>query len=94
MQKQRKWLEVPPKVDLNNLNLIIGRISRLNVKPSCMSIALALETDSTRVVSFLVRAGSGVYIDGEKLSAGYHGLSHHGNNPDKIAEFNRSEKSM
>ena len=27
-------------------------------------------------------------IDGRKLSAGYHGLSHHGNDPIKIAEYN------
>ena len=38
-------------------------------------IALALETDSTRVISFLVPGQGQVFtIDGEKLSAGYHGF--------------------
>ena len=52
-------------------------------------MALALTTDSTRVVTFLVPGWSQVFdIDGRKLSAGYHGLSHHGNDPEKIAEYN------
>lgn len=53
-------------------------------------MALALQTDSTRVISLLVPGQGQVFsINGEKLSAGYHGLSHHGNDPAKIAEFNK-----
>ena len=53
-------------------------------------MALALQTDMTRRISFLLPGQGQVFsIDGQKLSAGYHGLSHHGNDPDKIAEFNR-----
>jgi len=53
-------------------------------------MTLALETDSTRVISFLVPGAGQVFsIDGKLLSAGYHGLSHHGNDPDKVAEYNK-----
>ena len=97
VQKQRKWLEVPtPKVDFKQpeFDPVAPDLSLECEAIMYELIALALETDSTRVVSFLVPGQGQVFtIDGEKLSAGYHGLSHHGNNPDKIAEFNQ-EKSM
>ena len=52
-------------------------------------MALALSTDSTRVMTFLVPGWSQVFeIGGRRLSAGYHGLSHHGNDPKKIADYN------
>jgi len=48
-------------------------------------MALALSTDSTRVMTFLVPGWSQVFeIGGRRLSAGYHGLSHHGNDPKKL----------
>lgn len=51
-------------------------------------MALALETDSTRVMTlFLGGEGQVFTIDGETLKTGYHGLSHHGNDPEKIAEL-------
>lgn len=92
LRKQRAWLDKPtPKVDY--------RLPQFDpVSPAlaleCESImydlmALALTTDSTRVITFMVPGWSQVFeIDGEKLSAGYHGLSHHGNDPTKIAEYN------
>ncbi len=52
-------------------------------------LALALTTDSTRVATFLVPGWSQVFtIGGRKLCAGYHGLSHHGNDPARIADYN------
>ena len=93
LRKQRDWLNVPtPKVDfeLPAFDPIAPDLSL-----ECESImydlmALALETDSTRVISFIVPGQGQVFtLNGEKLSAGYHGLSHHGNDPAKIAEFNR-----
>lgn len=51
-------------------------------------MALALETDSTRVMSlYLGGLGQVFTINGETLQAGYHALSHHGNDPDKIREL-------
>lgn len=93
VQKQRAWLDKPsPTTDykLPEFDPIAADLSL-----ECESImydlmALALETDSTRVISFLAPGAGQVFtIGGEKLSAGYHGLSHHGNDPDKIADFNR-----
>ena len=52
-------------------------------------MALALTTDSTRVLTFLIPGWSQVFtINDRKLSAGYHGLSHHGNEEAKIADYN------
>ena len=93
IQKQRLWLKRPtPKVkfELPDFDPIAP-----NLTLECESImydliALALETDSTRVVSFTLPGSGQVFtIDGERLDTGYHGFSHHGNDPDKIAGFNR-----
>lgn len=51
-------------------------------------MALALETDSSRVMTlFLGGEGQVFTIDGETLKSGYHMLSHHGNDPEKIAQL-------
>lgn len=93
LQKQRQWLDKPsPKIDypLPEFDPMAPDLSL-----ECESImydlmTLALETDSTRVISFLVPGAGQVFsIDGKLLSAGYHGLSHHGNDPDKVAEYNK-----
>jgi hypothetical protein len=56
-------------------------------------IALALETDSTRVMSMNVGGLGQVFtLDGRTLRAGYHALSHHGNDPDKIRDLVRVEE--
>lgn len=93
VQKQREWLEVPtPKVDFRvpEYDPVAPDLSLECEAIMYDLMALALETDSTRVISMLVPGQGQVFtIDGEKLSAGYHGLSHHGNDPDKVSEFNR-----
>ncbi len=51
-------------------------------------MVLALETQSTRVMSmFLHGLGQVFSFDGEALGAGYHGLSHHGNDPNMIRDL-------
>ena len=51
-------------------------------------MSLALETDSSRVMTlFLGGEGQVFTIDGETLRSGYHMLSHHGNDPEKISEL-------
>lgn len=55
-------------------------------------MALALETDSSRVLTmFLAGLGQVFTINGETLQAGYHALSHHGNDPDKIRDLVKVE---
>ena len=92
LQKQRLWLDQPvPKVDytLPEFDPVAPALAL-----ECESImydlmALALTTDSSRVLTFLIPGWSQVFtIQGQTLSAGYHGLSHHGNDPAKIAEYN------
>ncbi len=51
-------------------------------------IVLALESQSTRVASlFLDGLGQVFSLDGRALGSGYHGLSHHGNDPNMIRDL-------
>ncbi|MAS93734.1 MAG: hypothetical protein CMO55_11135 [Verrucomicrobiales bacterium] len=55
-------------------------------------MVLALETESTNVLSLFIGGLGQVFtIDGQTLQAGYHALSHHGNDPDAIADLIRVE---
>ena len=55
-------------------------------------IALALETDSTRVITMMLPGLGQVFtINGEMLSAGYHALSHHRNNSNMIKDLIKIE---
>ena len=92
LEKRRIWLDRPsPKVDypLPEFDPVAPDLAL-----ECESImydlmALALTTDSTRVLTFLIPGWSQVFtIGGRKLIAGYHGLSHHGNDPVRIADYN------
>jgi hypothetical protein len=57
-------------------------------------MALALETESTHVMSlFLDGLGQVFAIDGEVLKAGYHALSHHGNDPEMIRDLLAIERA-
>ncbi len=92
LQKQKDWLERPyPKTDY-----VLAPVDPVSPEQAleCERVmydlmALSLTTDSTRVLSFLVPGWSQVFeINGRRLSAGYHGLSHHGKEAAKIAEYN------
>ena len=51
-------------------------------------MTLALQSQSTRVMSlFLDGLGQVFSLDGRKLGSGYHGLSHHGNDPNMIRDL-------
>ena len=51
-------------------------------------MTLAIESESSRVMSlFLDGLGQVFSIDGRALGAGYHGLSHHGNDPAMIRDL-------
>ena len=93
LQKQAEWLDKPsPKVDysLPEFDPVAADLSLECESLMYDLMALALQTDSTRVISFLAPGSGQVFtIDGKRLGAGYHGLSHHGNDPAKIADYNR-----
>ncbi|MEY5027024.1 MAG: hypothetical protein RLZZ244_2552 [Verrucomicrobiota bacterium] len=51
-------------------------------------MAIALQTDSSRVLSLRLPGESQVFsIDGQMLKFSYHSMSHHGNDPDKVGEL-------
>jgi hypothetical protein len=51
-------------------------------------MALAIETDSSRVLSFFIDGLGQVFsFDGRPLRSGYHGLSHHGNDPEMLRDL-------
>ena len=57
-------------------------------------MALAIQTDSTRVITFgLYGLGQVFTIDGQPLSAGYHALSHHGNDPGMMRDLVKLERA-
>lgn len=57
-------------------------------------MVLALDSGSTRVLSlFLDGLGQVFAIDGEILKAGYHALSHHGNDPEMIEDLVAIERA-
>ncbi len=52
---------------------------------------LAFETDSTRMITLMLDSVSSpaIIVDGKSVSDGYHNLSHHGQNPEKMVELER-----
>jgi len=57
-------------------------------------LVLALQSDSTRVATLLLDGLGQVFsLDGRKLGSGYHGLSHHGNDPNMIRDLVSIEKA-
>lgn len=93
LQKQEKWLENPyPTTDypLPPFDPVSPE-QALHCETIMYDLmGLALTTDSTRVMSFMIPGRTQVFeIEGERLSTGYHALSHHGNQPQKIAEYSR-----
>lgn len=55
-------------------------------------MALALQVDATRVATlFIAGLGQVFTLDGQTMRAGYHALSHHGNDPDLIRDLIRVE---
>ncbi len=98
MEKQlhamQEWAGKPkPKVnaqmpqDVQNAADIIGKIDMLfNLMP------LALQTDSTRVVSIFI-SGDNYVLPIPGLTMGHHALSHHGQEPEKIAQLRKVEEA-
>ena len=74
--------------DIADANEVVGR-SRLMFD----LVRLALQTDSTRVVTLSLSTFSVVpHVPGVKNET--HGLTHHGNEPDKIAELRKIEEAQ
>ena len=102
MQVEKTWLYEPkPMVDApefgdeqgldpNRRGLDYRRYQRLMYD----LITLALQTDSTRVISYLARMdnsdGTGAF-KGEGNPYGYHEMTHHGEDPDKLRWWTKAD---
>ncbi len=55
---------------------------------------LAFATDSTRNITLMLDSVSSpaISVDGKSVSDGYHNLSHHGRNPEKLADLDRIDR--
>ena len=57
-------------------------------------MALAIQTESTKVLSLYIHGLGQVFsIGGAPLKTGYHGLTHHGNDPVMIRDLMKIEKN-
>lgn len=80
-------VDEPPPSDNLDRSDIVGRTQTM-----CKLIRLALQTDSTRVVSLFIKGVETTPpIDG--VTESHHGLTHHGRDPGKIAQLKIIEKA-
>ena len=87
-KRPKPQVEYPQPKDIADANEVIAR-SRLMFE----LIRLALETDSTRVVTLTLSTFSVVpHVPGVKNET--HSLTHHGNEPEKIAELRQIEAAQ
>lgn len=102
MQDEKDWLRKPrPTVE----KIVFGKDQGLDPEKSGLEyrryqrlmfdvIALALQTDSTRVISYMARSdgqdGTGAWKEkGNKYN--YHEMTHHGEDPDKLKWFTQAD---
>lgn len=74
-------VSVPKPVDIRNPNDFVGRQRLMNDM-----VRLALATDSSRFIT-LHLGGSGGVVPIEGVEEGYHSLSHHGKDEDKLEQL-------
>lgn len=89
IQAQHKWVLSPkPKVDgLKSVPTNIKELFPLYYN----LIALALSTDSSRVVALQLPVTNNVYSDLEGITEGYHLISHHGKDKNRLAQLQTIE---
>jgi len=89
LQMSREWLDKPkPKSPIK----AIGEAERQHIEEMpllCDLLALALQTDSTRVTTFEVPIS---FRTSELNVGGYHSLSHHSKAADRLGQLQKVEK--
>lgn len=94
LQQSQGWAKRPkPKVDVDQPQDITNRLDAIARQRLMYDmIALALQTDSTRTVTFQLSGMNAVpVVDG--VSSDWHNLSHHGKDPKKIDELKLIEEA-
>ncbi len=87
-QKPKPVVDAEAPTDISSRSDLIGR-----VKLMFRMIPLILETDSSRVVSLMIQ-DHGVVIDLPGINSDQHSLSHHGQDPAKIAQLKQIETGI
>ena len=94
MQKAEEWANRPkpevdakPPQDISDAADIIGRQTLMYDL-----VRLALQTDSTRIITLQLSATNSVPT-GLDVSSDWHNLSHHGKDPEKIAQLRVIERA-
>ena len=87
--KPKPKVEAKPPVDIADPGDLVGK-SRLMYDMA----RLALETDSTRLVSIFIEEDHNPKVKVEGVTQGHHSLTHHGNKPDALDELSRIEKAQ
>ncbi len=91
LEASKQWEHVPKPEPRGRapLNLDDPKAYMEKVRLMYDMARLALETDSTRAITLLLDSVNSPAIDveGTKITDGYHNLSHHGKNEDKISQL-------
>ncbi len=87
-RRPKPKVDMPKPVDIGNPNDFVGR-----QKLMCDVIRLALETDSTRFITFHL-GGSGGVVPIPGVEEGYHSLSHHGRDEEKLEQLAIVEEAI
>jgi hypothetical protein len=88
VQKPKPKVDAPPPKDLQDEKDLIGRMNLL-----FDLVPLAFQTDSTRLITIMIQGRGDVpTIPGVK--ADHHNLSHHGQDPEKIAQLRLIETAQ
>lgn len=88
-KKPRPVVSVKPPVDVTDSR---EYMEKLRVMYDMAQLAFA--TDSTRNITLMLDSvGSpAITVEGKSVSDGYHNLSHHGRNPEKLADLERIDR--
>jgi hypothetical protein len=88
VNRPKPKIDITKPVDIGNPNDFVGRQRLMSDM-----VRLALTTDSSRFITFHLGGGGGVVpIDG--VDEGYHSLSHHGRDDEKLAQLALVEQEI
>ena len=87
-QRPKLKVDTPKPVDIGNPNDFIGREKLMSDM-----IRLALQTDSTRFITYHL-GGSGGVVPLPGVDEGYHSLSHHGRDEEKLEQLAVVEEAI
>jgi len=88
VNRPKPKIDIRKPIDIGNPNDFIGRQRLMNDM-----VRLALSTDSTRFITFHL-GGSGGVLPIEGVDEGYHSLSHHGMDEEKIRQLGLVEHEI